>query len=73
MEESKNDLIIKIPQANIPKRPTSGEKVPDRLLEQLEVFNGNPSVRWLGQFIRFLWKPNQDFRKELEKLKRSTL
>ena len=69
MEESKNDLIVEIPQANIRKRPTSVEKVPDLLREQVEVFHGKPSVWWLGQFIRFLWNPNQGVRKEFEKIK----
>jgi len=69
IEESKNDLIVEIPQADIPKRPTSVEKIPDWLREQVEVFHGKPPVWWIGQFIRFLWKPNQGVRKEFEKIK----
>ena len=65
MEESKEDLIVELPHGDIPKRPTSPAVIPDPIRSQVEIFHGNPTVWWLGQFIRFLWKPNEAVRKEI--------
>jgi len=65
MEESKDDLIVELPHGDFPKRPTSPAVIPEPIRRQVEIFHGNPIVWWLGQFIRFLWKPNEEIRKEI--------
>ena len=69
MEESKDDLIVELPHGDFSKRPTSPAILPDHIQKQGEIFHSNPSIWWLGQFVRFLWKPNEEIRKDLENIK----
>ena len=68
IEESEEDLIVELPNEDFPKRPTSPAVVPKRIRKQVEIFHGNPSLWWVGQFIRFLWKPNKEMRRKIEKI-----
>ncbi len=43
--------------------------IPEDLAPRLMRFHGNPFVWWLGQFLKYMTRPTDEFRIDMEKTK----
>jgi len=66
-ESSSNSLVVSLPIVDgLPNRPPYMPlAIPDELYDRLLRLHGNPPVWWIGQFIRYLWRPQPWLKQEL--------
>nr|XP_018669490.1 alpha-(1,6)-fucosyltransferase [Ciona intestinalis] len=66
--ESANELEVMLPAVDqLPKAPRFAPLgIPEDLADELDQFHGSPGVWWVGQFIKYIFRPRPWLRKELD-------
>ena len=58
--------MVTLPRAYGPPRPPYVPLgIPDDISDELLRLHGNPSAWWVGQFLRYLWRPQPWLDEEL--------